>query len=124
MSALTVPSDAEIVTELADELIRVHRLSPFRFGISYDAKKEPARVVVHKVVKNSTGGEVEFTSAITAHQWCVAALKEGYSVERLVGRDVLESNSLAQRRRYYEQITKYQSISPAERKALDDEIPF
>ena len=124
MSALTVPSDAEIVAELTAELIRCHRLAPFRFGISYDAKKEPARVTVHKVVKNSTMGEVEFNSEVAARKWCEAALKEGYTVERLLGRDTLDDASVSRRRRMYEQKVKYAAMSPAEQKALDDEIPF
>ena len=124
MSVPTVPSDAEIAVELADELIRVHRVAPFRLVIHYDAKKEPARVVVHKVVKNSTMGEVEFAAPDAARKWCESALREGYAVERLVGRDVLESNSVSRRRRFYEQRAKYQAMTPAQRQALDDEIPF
>ena len=124
MSALTVPSDAEIITELAEELIRVHRIPPFRFGILYDAKQGPARVTVHKVVKKGTMGEVEFPSAFVAYQWCMAALHEGYTVERLLGRDVLDDASVSRRRRMYEQRVKFAAMTPAERKVLDDEIPF
>jgi hypothetical protein len=124
MSAPTVPNDAAIIAELADELIRVNLLAPFRFGITYDANAGPARVLVHKVVRRGTMGEVEFTERNAARKWCEAALREGYTVERLVGRDVLESNSLPRRRRFLEQQAKYQAMSPAERKVLDDEIPF
>src|SRR5674476_165971 len=98
MSVLTVPTDTEIVVELAGELIRCHRLAPFRFGISYDAKKGPARVTVHKVVKNGTRGEVEFMSFGSARKWCEDALTEGYTVERLIGRnEALVSASVLRR---------------------------
>ena len=124
MSALIVPSDAEIVVELAEELIRCHRLSPFRFGITYDAKNEPARVPVHKVTKNSTKGEVEFIALKSARKWCEDALTAGYVVERLIGRDAVDSASVSRRRRFYEQKVKFQAMTPAQRQALDDEIPF
>jgi hypothetical protein len=124
MSALTVPSDAVIVAELTDELIRCHRIAPFRFGVYYDAKNGPARVEVHKVVKKGTMGEVEFKSEALARGWCVRALMQGYTVERLLGRDVLDDANVSRRRRMYEQRVKYQAMSPAQKQALDDEIPF
>jgi hypothetical protein len=121
----TIPADTAIVAELADELIRCHRLAPFRFGIYYDAKKEPARVTVHKVVKNGTMGQVEFTTADAGRKWCVKALTEGYTVERILdSRITLVDASLSRRRRMYEQKAKYNAMTPAQRQALDDEIPF
>ena len=124
MSVRTAPSDLLIEAELVDELIRVHRLAPFRFGICYDAKSEPARVTVHKVVKNGTMGEVEFKTEKAARQWCTDALRQDYTVERLIGRDTLVSATVARRRRMYEQRVKYQAMTTAQRQALDDEIPF
>jgi hypothetical protein len=124
MSAVTVPSDAQIVVELAEELIRVHQIAPFRFGIAYDAKAGPARVPVHKVVRRGTMGEVEFATEALARGWCAHALMEGYAVERLLGRDVLYDASVSRRRRMYEQRVKYQALTPAEREVLDSEIPF
>jgi hypothetical protein len=124
-SVLTVPTETEIVVELTEELIRCHRLTPFRLGIYYDAKKEPARVTVHKVVKNGTMGEVEFNSEAAARKWCETALKEGYTVERLIGRgESLVDASVSRRRRMYEQKIKFNAMTPAQRQALDDEIPF
>lgn len=124
MSVRTVPSDALIEAELVAELIACSRVPPFRFGICYDAKSEPARVTVHKVVKNGTTGEVEFKTEKAARQWCTDALRQDYTVERLIGRDTLVSATVARRRRMYEQKIKYLLMTQAERHALDDEIPF
>lgn len=123
-SASIVPTDGEIAVELTVELIRSHRIAPFRFGIYYDAKKEPARVPVHKVVKNGTMGEVEFKSVGEACVWCERALNAGYTVERLVGRDALDSASVSRRRSMYEQQAKYKAMTPEQRKIEDDSIPF
>ncbi len=117
ISVLTVPSDTEIAIELAEELIRSRRLHPYRFRIYYDAKREPARVAVHRVVKNGTAGETEFTSIPAARIWCESALKNGYVVERVIGRECV-SASLARRRRSYE----YRAKKPVD--TDDDSIPF
>jgi len=116
--AMTVPSDAEIVVELAAELIGIQRVAPFRLGIYYNAKIEPARVTVHKVVKNGTMGQVEFNSLVPARIWCEGALIEGYSVVRLVAGAEREA-SVSKRRRYYEQVERRQQSD-----IDDDEIPF
>ena len=123
-SVLTVPTDAEIIAELVLELIDVQRVAPFKFGIRYDANTEPARVPVHKITNGGTMGRVEFVSATAALMWCEKALKEGYTVERLVGRDAPVRASVSQQRRVYEQRIKFQAMTPAQRHALDDEIPF
>lgn len=124
MSALTVPSDAEIIAELVLELIGVQRVAPFKFGIRYDANNEPARVTVHKVTANGTMGQVEFKTMAASRAWCESALKEGYTVERLISRHDVHQATLARRKRYYEQKIKYEAMSQGERKVLDDEIPF
>jgi hypothetical protein len=124
MSALTVPSDAEIIAELVLELIDVQRVAPFKFGIRYDANNEPARVTVHKVTANGTMGQVEFKTMAASRAWCESALKEGYTVERLISRHDAHQATLSRRKRYYEQKIKYEAMSQTERKALDDDIPF
>ncbi len=125
MSALTVPTNAEIIAELVHELIDVQRIAPFKFGIYYNANEGPARVPVHKITNGGTMGQVEFASATASRMWCGSALKEGYTVARIMGRgDVLADFSVSRRRRYYEQRIKLQSMTPAQRKADDDSIPF
>ena len=123
-SVLTVPTDTEIAIELALELFNAQRIAPFKFGIYYDAKKGPARVPVHKITNNGTMGQVEFASAATSRMWCAVALKEGYTVVRIIGRDDMHQATLSRRRRYYEQKIKFQAMTPTQRQALDDEIPF
>ena len=124
MSVLTVPTDTEIIAELVLELIDAQRVAPFNFGIYYDAKKGPARVPVHRITNRGTMGRVEFVSATAALMWCENALKEGYTVERLVGRDAPVRASVSQQRRMYEQKIKFQAMSPEQRKIEDDSIPF
>ena len=123
-SALTVPTDTEIIVELVLELIDVQRVAPFRFGIHYDANKEPARVTVHRVTANGTMGEVEFRTAAASRAWCESALREGYTVERLISRHDVHPATLSRRKRYYEQKFKYNAMTPAQRQELDDDIPF
>jgi hypothetical protein len=121
-ATIALPSDTEIAIEVALELISVQRVAPFKFGIYYDAKKEPARVTVHRVVKAGTMGVYESNVLTAARIWCECALKEGYEVVRLTsGQDV--SGSVERRRRYYQQKIKFQAMSPAERQKLDD-VPF
>lgn len=124
VSALTVPTDVEIIAELVLELIDVQRVAPFKFGIRYDANKEPARVPVHKVTASGTMGLVEFKTMAASRAWCENALKEGYTVERLISRHDAHQATLSRRKRYYEQKIKYLSMTQAERHAFDDEIPF
>ena len=119
-----IPSDSEIAIEVAAELFGAQRVSPFRFGIYYDAKKEPARVTVHRVVKNGTMGEVEFTTPASARIWCENALREGYTVDRILGRDYSVSGSVQNRRRYYEQMAKREAMTPQQLRDEDDSIPF
>lgn len=123
-SAVTaLPSDTEIAIEVALELINVQRIAPFKFGIYYDAKKEPARVTVHRIAKSGTMGVYESNVLRAARIWCEQALKEGYEVVRLTsGADT--SGSVERRRRYYQQKIKFQSMTAAERRKLDDDVPF
>jgi len=117
-------TDSEIVKELVEELVSVQRVAPFKFGIYYDAKNEPARVTVHRVIRNGTMGIVEFERIASARFWCDDALREGYEVERLTPRgECLGSSSVSRRRRYYEQKAKYDAMTPEQRE-IEDEIPF
>jgi len=117
-------TDSEIIMQLVDELMRARLTAPFIFRIYYDAKKEPARVRIHRVVKNGTAGEVEMIVPRSARQWCEDALREGYEVERVMGRDFTVSASLVRRRQSLERKEKYDALTDEQRKALDDEIPF
>ena len=124
MSALTVPSNTEIIAELVRELIDVQRIAPFKFGIYYDAKTGPARVSVHKITNGGTMGQVEFASATASQMWCESALKEGYTVMRIIARNDMHQATLSRRKRYYEQKIKFNAMTPEQRKIEDDSIPF
>jgi hypothetical protein len=124
MSVLTAPTDTEIIAELVLELIDAQRIAPFKFGILYDAKKGPARVTVHKITNNGTMGRVEFSNAAASRMWCAVALKEGYTVVRIIGRDDMHQATLSRRKWHYEQNIKYNAMTPAQRQTLEDEVPF
>jgi hypothetical protein len=117
-------TDDEIIKELADKLMSLSLVPPFVFGIYYNAKKEPARVRVHRVTRNGIMGETTFLIRRSARAWCEEALREGYTVVRLLGRDDSHEASLASRKQYLEREAKRAALTPEQRKAIDDEIPF
>ena len=96
-----------MIEQLVKELFDCHRTPPFVFGIYFDAKAGPARVKLHRIVKQGTMGVVDFNVPRAALAWCRAALLEGYTVVRIVGRDVVWSARLGPPRR-----------------DVEDEIPF
>lgn len=122
-AGIAMVNDDSVIAELVGELMNAHRLAPFKFGIFYNAKAEPARVKVHAVERNGTMGTVVFPSPRAARAWAADALREGYEVVRIVWRHDFVHASLSRRKRYLEQKAKYDAMSPAE-KAIDDEIPF
>lgn len=121
---MSVPTDSEIIKELVDELMIVQRTAPFEFGIYYDAKKEPARVTVHSVVKNGTMGTFKTMIPRAARDWVEDALREGYTVARIIGRDDSYQGSLSRRRQSHEWKSKRAAMTPQQIRDEEDEIPF
>ena len=117
-------TDSEIVMQLVDELMKARLTAPYIFRIAYDAKIEPARVRIHRVVKNGRAGEVTMLVTRSARQWCEDALREGYEVERVLGRGFTVSASVERRRSQLEWKEKRAAMTPAQLKAEDDSIPF
>lgn len=115
-----IPTDAEIADELADELMHVSLVPPYRVGIRFDAKAGPCPRPIHKISAHGTVGEIAFSFQSDARRWLRDTLLAGYTVVRPEGRHWSYERSLATRRRLYE----HRALTPAERQAIDDDIPF
>ena len=80
-------SDSDIVQAIADELMNVQRLPPYRLAVWHDAKAGPCALPVHSIIDNGKMCMVEYQAASDARTWIVKALRMGYTVARQEGRD-------------------------------------
>ncbi len=117
-------SDSDIAQAIADTLMNVRRLPPYRLAVWHDAKASPCALPVHSIIDQGRMCSVEYQSASDARTWIVKALRMGYIVARQEGRDWhMHKHSVKEIRRdlYYR---KRAAMTPAERQAEADEIPF
>ncbi len=117
-------SDSDIVQAIADTLMDVSRLPPYKLGVWHDAKAGPCALPVHSIVMAGKMCIVVYQNATDARTWIVKALRMGYIVARQEGRDWhMHKHSVKEIRRdlYYR---KRAAMTPAERQAEADEIPF
>jgi hypothetical protein len=121
---LTAP-DSDIAQAIADELMNVRRLPPYKLAVWHDAKAGPCSLPVHSIIDNGKMCVVVYQNPHEARQWLVKALRMGYTVARQEGRDwFLHRHSVADVRHALDYQRKRVAMTPAERQVEDDSIPF
>ncbi len=122
---LPTASDGDIAQAVADELMNVSRLPPYKLAVWHNAKAGPCALPVHSVIDNGRMCSVVYQKENEARLWIVKALRMGYTVARQDGRDwFLHRHSVADIRRGLDYRAKSAAMTPAERQAEDSEIPF
>jgi len=118
-------NDSDIAQAITDELLQVSRLPPYKLAVWHKAKEGPCALPVHSIIDNGRMCMVVYQNPHEAGQWIVKALRMGYIVARQEGRDwLLHRHSVADIRRALDYRAKRAQMTPAERQAEDDEIPF
>ena len=118
-------SDGDIVQAIADELMNVHRLPPYKLAVWHDAKDGPCALPVHSIIDNGKMCMVIYHNPHEARQWIVKALRMGYTIARQEGRDwFIHRHSAAEIRKGLDYRAKRAAMTPAERQAEEMMIPF
>ena len=118
-------SDSDIAQAIADTLMNVRRLPPYRLAVWHEAKAGPCALPVHSIIDQGRMCSVEYQSASDARTWIVKALRMGYIVARQEGRDWhMHKHSVKEIRRDLTYRLKRASMTPEQREKDDSEIPF
>lgn len=118
-------SDSDIVQAIADELMNVRRLPPYKLAVWHDAKAGPCSLPVHSIIDNGKMCVVVYQNPHEARTWIVKALRMGYIVARQEGRDWhMHRHSVKEIRRDLDYRAKRAAMTPAERQEDEDTIPF
>ena len=121
---LTAP-DSDIVQAIADTLMDVRRLPPYKLAVWHDAKAGPCSLPVHSIIDNGKMCDVVYQNPHEARTWIVKALRMGYIVARQEGRDWhMHRHSVKEIRRDLDYRAKRAAMTPAERQEDEDTIPF
>ena len=120
-----IASDSDIAQAIADDLVDVQRVPPYKLAVWHDAKAGPCSLPVHSIIDNGRMCMVEYQSASDARAWIVKALRMGYRVARQEGRDWrVHEYSVKEIRRDLTYRLKRASMTPEQREKDDSEIPF
>ena len=118
-------SDSDIAQAIADTLMDVSRLPPYKLGVWHDAKAGPCALPVHSIVMAGKMCVVVYQNPHEARTWIVKALRMGYIVARQEGRDWhMHKHSVKEIRRDLTYRLKLASMTPEQREKDDSEIPF
>ena len=120
-----IASDSDIAQAIADDLVDVQRVPPYKLAVWHDAKAGPCSLPVHSIIDQGRMCSVEYQSASDARTWIVKALRMGYIVARQEGRDWhMHKHSVKEIRRDLDYRAKRAAMTPAERQEDEDTIPF
>ena len=118
-------SDSDIAQAIADTLMNVRRLPPYKLAVWHDAKAGPCSLPVHSIIDNGKMCIVVLPKSTRRSHLDCQGTRMGYIVARQEGRDWhMHRHSVKEIRRDLDYRAKRAAMTPAERQEDDDTIPF